>query len=116
MAIIIAYSYYYVCVYFIDNSKEYKVFREYSGELANILPVKNIMNQLISAKIITFDDSEEIKGLPREKDKASFVLNTVAKSLQAGITDDFYSLLRIMKKYEGAVAKIATKLERDLSN
>ena len=68
MAIIIAYSYYYVCVYFIDNSKEYKVFREYSDELANILPVKNIMNQLISAKIITFDDSEEIKGLPREKD------------------------------------------------
>ena len=103
-------------MYFIDNSKEYKVFCEYSDELANILPVKNIMNQLISAKIITFDDSDRINGLAGEKDKAWFVLNKVAKSLQAGITDDFCSLLRIMKKYEGLVAKIAANLQRDLSN
>ena len=76
------------------------------------------MNKLISANIIGFDDSEEIKSLPTEKDKASFVLNMVAKSLQAGIIDDFYSLLRIMKEYEGAsaVLKIAAKLERYLSN
>lgn len=92
------------------------MFRAYSDELANILPVKNTINELIAANIINFDDGEEIKGLPREKDKASFVLNRVAKSLQAGVTDDFYSLLRIMKKYEGVVAKIATKLEKDLSN
>ena len=89
--------------------------REYSDELANILPVDNIMNKLISAKIITYDDSEGIKGLSKSKDRASSVVNKVAKSLQAGITDDFYSLLRIMEEYEGAVAKVANKIREGLN-
>ena len=105
----------YICVCFIGNAKEFKVFREYSDELANILPVNNIMNKLIAAQIITYDDSEEIKGLPKSKDRASSVVNKVAKSLQAGITDDFYSLLRIMEEYEGAVAKVANKIREGLN-
>ena len=113
--IIIAYSNTCVCVYFIGSSKEFKVFREYSEELANILPVNNIMNKMISAQIITHDDSEEIKGLPKSKDRASHVLNIVVKSLKAGITDDFYSLLRIMEEYEGAVAKVANKIREGLN-
>ena len=87
--------------------------RKHSDELANILPVNNIINKLISAKIITFDDGEEIKSLPKSRDRASFVLNLVAKSLQAGITDDFDSLLEIMDEYGGAVAKIANKIRKN---
>ena len=102
-------------MYFIGNSKQkYEVLRQHSYELANILPVNNIINKLIAAKIITFDDGEEIKSLPKSQDRASFVLNLVAKSLQAGITDDFDSLLRIMDEYEGAVAKVATKIKEGL--
>ena len=89
--------------------------REYNDELANILPVNNIMNKLIAEQIITRDDKEEIKGLPKSKDRASHVLDIVAKSLQAGITDDFYSLLGIMEQYEGAVAKVANKIREGLN-
>ena len=102
----------YVC--YIGISKEFKVFREYSDRLANILPVNNIINELISANIISFDDSEEIKSLSREKDKALFVLNKVAKSLKVDVTDDFYSLLRIMEDYPGTVAKVANKIILEL--
>ena len=116
MAIIITHSNMYVYVYSIGNSKEYKVFREFSDKLGNILPVDNLINKLIVAEIINFEDSEEIKGLPKSQDKASFVLNKVAKSLKADITDDFYSLLSIMEEYEGTVAKVANKIRKDLSN
>ena len=103
-----------MCVCFIGNAKEFKVFREYSDELANILPVNNILNKLISENIITFEDTEEIKDLPKSQDKALFVLNIVARSLKAGITDDFYKLLNIMEEYEGAVAKVANKIREGL--
>ena len=90
------------------------MFHEYFDELANILPVNNVINKLISAKIITTDDSEEVKGLSKSQDKASFVLNVIAKSLKAGFTDDFYSLLRIMEEYDGTVAKEAGKIRERL--
>ena len=102
-------------MYFIGNSKESKVLREYNDELANILPVNNIMSKLIAEQIITRDDKEEIKGLAKSKDRASHVLDIVAKSLKADITDDFYSLLRIMEEYEGAVAKVANKIREELN-
>ena len=101
-------------VYSIGNPKEYKVFREFFDKLANILQVANLINKLIAAEIINFEDSEEIKALPKSQDKASFVLNKVEKSLKADITDDFYSLLSIMEEYEGAVAKVATKIRERL--
>ena len=91
-----------------------KVFREYSDRLANILPVNNIINELISVNIISFDDSEEIKSLSKEKDEASFVLNKVAKSLKVDVTDDFYSLLRIMEDCPGAVAIVANEVRERL--
>ena len=101
-------------MYSIGNSKEYEVFRESYDKLANILPATNVINKLISTKIITFEDSEKIKGLSISQEKASVVLNIVAKSLRAGSTDDFYSLLSIMEEYEGAVAKIAKEIRERL--
>ena len=101
-------------MYSVGNSKEYEVFLESYDKLANILPVTNLINKLISAKIINFEDSEEIKGLSKSHEKASIVLNIVAKSLRADSTDDFYSLLNIMEEYEGTVAKVAKEIRERL--
>ena len=101
-------------MYSVGNSKEYEVFLESYDKLANILPVTNLINKLISAKIINFEDSEEIKGLSISQEKASIVLNIVAKSLRADSTDDFYSLLSIMEEYEGTVAKVAKEIRERL--
>ena len=101
-------------MYSIGNSKEYEVFLESLDTLEIILPVPKLINKLILAKIINFEDSEEIKGLSNSQKKASFVLNKVAKSLMADVTDDFYLLLSIMEEYEGAVAKVAKKIRARL--
>ena len=90
------------------------MFDEYFNELANILPVNNIINKLIAAKIIKIDDAEEIKSQPKSQDKAFSVLHKIDSSLKTGITDDFYSLLRIMEEYEGTVAKVASKILKEL--
>ena len=89
--------------------------RKHSGKLANLLaiPINFIINKLISAKIITFDDREEIKSLPKSRDRALFVLNLVAKSLQDGITEYFDLLLEIMGECGGPVAKIANKIKKN---
>ena len=102
-----------ICAHFI-GVLEYEVFYKPYEKLSEILPVSNIINKLISAKIITFDDSEVIRSEPRSQYKAIFVLNIVAKSLKLDVVDDFYSLLRIMEDYEGTVAKVANKIREEL--
>ena len=80
------------------------------AKLANVLPVKSLSNQLVSEEIITFDEEEEIASIPISKEKASFVLRKIARSLEAGITRSYYALLTIMKDHGGDVAVLASQL------
>ena len=74
------------------------------------LPTYNITHLLVSAQIITTDDIEEINGMSRSKEKSSYVLRIVAKSLKVGIITSFYALLDVMENYGGDV----TALTKDI--
>ena len=93
---------------------EKEVFKRFYGQLVGVLPVMNISHQLVSAQIITTDDTEEIGLIPRSKEKASFVLRIVGNSLEVGITLSFYVLLDIMEKYGGDVTLLASDIRRAL--
>ena len=86
----------------------------YSGKLATILPIQNMLPQLIAAQIITYSDREEIGGLPKAQDKALFVLNLVDKSLKINKKDYFYSLLDIMEEYGGVVTQLSNEIKKRL--
>ena len=86
------------------------MFKASYAKLANVLPVKSLSNQLVSEEIITFDEEEEIESIPTSKEKASIVLRTIARSLEAGITRSYYALLTIMKDHGGDVAVLASQL------
>ena len=90
--------------------KEFKVFKASYAKLANVLPVKSLSDQLVSEEIITFDEEEEIASIPTSKEKASFVLRKIARSLEAGITRSYYALLTIMQNHGGDVAVLASQL------
>ena len=75
-----------------------------------MLPTTNITHLLVSAQIITTDDIEEINGMSRLKEKSSYVLRIVAKSLEVGVTTSFYALLDVMENYGGDV----TALTKDI--
>ena len=94
--------------------KENNVFKTFYDKLICVLPTYNISPQLVTERIITIGDDEEITSMKRSQEKASFVLRIIAKSLQAGITHSFYVLLGIMEKYGGDVALLANDIRRAL--
>ena len=80
----------------------------------NILPVQSIAHNLISSRIITIDDEEEIKSIAKSKDKASFVLRKIARSLEVGLTQSFNKLLTIMEEHGGDAAILSTEIQSKL--
>ena len=87
----------YLLIPYIGSSVEKEVFNSFYDKLVNILRVMNIYDHLVTKGILTTGDIEEIIHEPRSKLKASFVLQKIDSSLEAGITDSFYKLLEVMK-------------------
>ena len=86
------------------------MFKASYAKLANVLPVQSLSHQLVSNEIITIDEEKEIASIPISKEKASFVLRKIARSLEVGITNSYYTLLTIMKSHGGDVAVLASQL------
>lgn len=99
---------------FLAGFKEFEVFTTFYNKLVNILPVKNIAYKLISSKIITYDDEEEIRSITRSKEKASFVLRKIALPLEVGHTQSFYKLLAILEEYGGDAVILSTEIKNEL--
>ena len=79
--------------------------------MVKILPVKNIIHQLVPAQIITLDDIEEINV---SESKSSYILGIMAKSLEAGITRSFYELINILNNCGGDVKLLARDIQTAL--
>lgn len=99
---------------FIGSWKEKEVFKKFYEDLRCILPIRNISDQLVSKKIISIGDKEEITAIKGLQDKASFVLEIIGNSLKAGITHSFYDLLSIMDEYGGDVSHFTKKVRKEL--
>lgn len=85
---------------------EREVLKTFYHDLVCILPVESILFKLIPQRIITTDDIEKIKHiyiLPKEK--ASYILNIIDRSLEAGVTDSFYILLDLMEEHDNVDVK-----------
>lgn len=101
-------------IFFIGSVKENTVFKKFYEDLRHILPIRNISDQLVSKKIISIGDKEEINAAKTLQDKTSFVLEIIDNSLRAGITHSFYELLSTMEEYGGDVSLFANKVRREL--
>ena len=78
--------------------REKEVLKIFYGKLAKIFPINSILHELIPAGIITTDDMDDISHMPRQKDKASFILNKIDRSLEADVKNSFYTLLDAMEE------------------
>ena len=105
-------------VYFlsiIGISKENKVFNKFYSDLVKVLPIKNIKYRLVPPRILTHDDIEEITRLKESTKQSSYVLEIIAKSLDANITTSFYALLKIMEEYGGDVSVLGKNIQKALA-
>ena len=73
------------------------MFGSFYDKLVNILPVDNIHHKLVPVGILTTGDIQEISHMARSESKAAFILQKIDSLLQAGTTDSFYKLLKVME-------------------
>ena len=99
-----------------DDGREYEVFLNSYHKLTRLLPVENILHNLVTKRVIHLDDEEEIMSLTTTRKKAVYILHKIAAPLEAGYTDKFYQLLTIMEEYGGDVAKLADEIRTSLSH
>ena len=94
--------------------REKEVLETFYDKLATILPVGSIPFKLVSAKVISMDDLDEIELKQKPKHKAAFILNKIHCSLKAGIKHSFYMLLDIMEQYDSDIKVLAKDMRRGL--
>jgi len=97
-----------------EGLKERKVFIKYYEKLISLLPVQSITPGLVTAEVITTNDAEEIRSNVDSAQKASFLLNKIARSLDSGYPDGFYALLAIMQEKGGDISKLAKDINKEL--
>ena len=74
-----------------------EVFTDYYSKLISVLPIKTFTGHLVSKRIISFEEEEEISQTPLQPSR--LVLKKIANSLQAGLAYSFDELLLIMEQY-----------------
>ena len=79
------------------NSFEYEVFTTFYARLATVLSVTNYSHHLVSAKILTTDEEEQLDALDNSNKKAAFVLRKIVAHLKEGNSESFYLLLSIIE-------------------
>jgi len=87
---------------------ELEVFQENYAMLCNTLKdIDDLLKYFVTEKIITIDEEEKIRTSATKSEKAEKLLLNISGPLQAGNTNGFHIMLKIMKKY-------GTKVTQDL--
>ena len=85
-------------IYLIAKRK-LEVFTDYYSKLISVLPIKALTSHLVTKRIISFEEEEEIRQTPLETQSSRLVLKKIASSLQAGLAYSFDELLLIMEQF-----------------
>ena len=92
-------SYYFVFSFYLGTCSEYKVFSRFYARLAAVLSVASFSHHLVSARILTTDEEEQLESLDNRNKRAAFVLRKVAAHLNSGNSKSFHSLLSVIEAH-----------------
>ena len=81
-----------------EARKEYETFIYYYQKLASTLPVTDLCPRLVSKKVITTSEVEEIDSLSTNVQRAKYVLQRISASLEVGQTKTFYLFLTAIEE------------------
>lgn len=90
--------------------KEYETLLVFRNKLIHVLSATNVFYKLILTEIITATESEEIANLHDLKEKISFLVKAILKSLESGVTQNFYMLLSVMEGCRSDIAVLAEEI------
>ena len=81
----------------------------------SILPTKTLTGYLVTKRIITFEEEEEIRQASSQLESTRLVLKKIVNSLQAGLVYSFDELIRIMEQHGNiACEQLASKIRLKL--
>ena len=87
------------------------------SETLRHLPVEAILPQLVSNKVITFRQKEDILAESKPRNKVAELLDGPIKtSLDVGIVELFRTLLCVMRQFDEACAVVANDTLADLAS
>ena len=86
--------------HFLTAERKLEVFTDYYNKLMIVLPmIKTLTSHLVTKRIISFEEEEEIKQASSQSESTRLVLKKIASPLQAGLAHSFDELLLIMEQY-----------------
>ena len=91
------YMYQMYSVFFVSG--EYELFTYFYVRLATVLSVSSLSHHLVSARILTTNEEEQLDAIDNSTDKATFVLRKIAAHLEGGFTESFHSLLSLIENH-----------------
>ena len=87
----------------------------YSKLCSTLSDIDNLLPHFVTKKIININDLEEIKANAPSIRKVEKLMRHISGPLEAGNTEVFYIMLRIMKKYgHQATQKLADQIRKSL--
>ena len=91
------------------------MFTAYYSRLIH-LDFKRLCYQLLTAKIIDYQDIDIIQGMVERSKAASHVLGKISTSLQVGMDELFLRFLSVLENHDDLIcAQLAKEIRRDLS-
>ena len=75
------------------------------------LPVNTLLPSFYAYNVVTFDQKEHIEELLHRKDRMSFIVDLIIRSLECGVADLYNRFLKVLKESEDLPTKeLAKKL------
>ena len=99
-----------------DYSKELEVFQDYYSKLVESLPANELSHYLVSHRVISLADNEEItKPTTPSRRAAEILLSRVYSSLQNGDVVAFHNLLHVMQQHgNSAVITLCNEIKSQI--
>ena len=97
-------------------NKELEVITNYYKTLCVVLPVDELIPDLITERVIVFEDEEEISSNHTNRKKAQVLLKElIVRSLRAGDSSKFYRFLNVIKRNDKC-SLLAKNIEDDIQS
>ena len=98
------------------ETTELRILTDYYKPLCIVLPVDELIPDLITERVISFEDEEKIANMQTGNQKAQVLLKEfIVRNVRAGDASKFYKFLDIIKKNDKCFF-LAERIEKDLVN
>ena len=79
-------------------SAEYNALTTMTNDLCTALPINDLLPKMISKRVITIDDKNEIRSERTDRDKVDLFISKLSKEVGSRENERFYNFIKVMKE------------------